>query len=114
VGGATGAAVVKSLSLGGRLLLYGTLSNEPIQLDPRVLMSGSRKIEGFWLSNWVSQQGITTMLLLFRRINKLLAAGILTTEVGQTFPMADIQAAIQEAAKPGRQGKVLLKLNSSS
>jgi NADPH:quinone reductase-like Zn-dependent oxidoreductase len=111
VGGATGAAVVKSLSLGGRLLLYGTLSGEPLQLDPRTLMSGSRKIEGFWLSNWASQQGVMTMLLLFRRINKLLAAGILTTEVGEMFPMTDIQTAVREAVKPGRQGKVLLRLN---
>jgi NADPH:quinone reductase-like Zn-dependent oxidoreductase len=112
VGGATAAAVVKSLSQGGRLLLYGTLSGEPLQLDPRVLMSGSRKIEGFWLSNWASQQGVMTMLLLFRRINKLLAAGILTTEVGDIFPMTDIQTAVREAVKPGRQGKVLLRLSS--
>ena len=111
VGGATAAAVVKSLSQGGRLLLYGTLSGEPLQLDPRTLMSGSRKIEGFWLSNWASQQGVMTMLLLFRRINKLLAAGILITEVGDIFPMTDIQTAVREAVKPGRQGKVLLRLN---
>ena len=51
------------------------------------------------------------MLLLFRRINKLLAAGILMTEVGDTFPMTDIQTAVREAVKPGRQGKILLRLN---
>jgi NADPH:quinone reductase len=111
VGGATATGVVKSLSLEGRLLLYGTLSGEPLQLDPRILMAGSRKVEGFWLSNWASQQGLLTMLLLFRRINKLLAAGILTTEVGQTFPPADIKTAVQEAMKPGRKGKVLLRLD---
>jgi NADPH:quinone reductase-like Zn-dependent oxidoreductase len=114
VGGSTATAVVKALSLGGRLLVYGTLSGEPLQLDPRTLISGSRKIEGFWLSNWASQQGIVTMLLLFRRINKLLAAGILTSEAGQTFPMADIQTAVREAAKSARQGKVLLRLMNGS
>jgi len=112
VGGATGAAVVKSLSPGGRLLVYGTLSGEPISLDPRALIAGSRKIEGFWLSDWAGHQNLMTMLLLFRRINKLLAAGVLTTEVGEIFPMTDIQAAVREAAKPGRKGKVLLRLQS--
>jgi len=114
VGGATGMAVVKSLAAGGRLLLYGTLSGEPIQLDPRALMTGSRKIEGFWLSNWVSRQSLVTMMLLFRRINKLLAAGILTSDVGATFTMEDIQSAVVEAQKPGRHGKVLLRLNDGA
>jgi NADPH:quinone reductase-like Zn-dependent oxidoreductase len=111
VGGATAAAVVKSLSLGGRLLLYGTLSGEPLQLDPRLLMSGDRKIEGFWLSNWMSQQRVLTMLFLFRRIKKLMTAGVLTSEVGQVFPLADVQTAVREAAKPGRQGKILLRMS---
>jgi NADPH:quinone reductase len=114
VGGATGVAVVKSLSPGGRLLVYGTLSGEPIPLDPRTLITGSRIIEGFWLSDWASKQNLMTMLLLFRRINKLLADGILTTEVGEIFAMTDIQMAVREAAKPGRKGKVLLRLNGSS
>jgi NADPH:quinone reductase-like Zn-dependent oxidoreductase len=111
VGGATGLAVVKSLAAGGRLLVYGTLSGEPIQLDPRSLMTGSRKIEGFLLSNWVSQQSVVTMILLFRRINKLLMAGILTSEVGATFAMDDIHSAVAEAQKPSRHGKILLQLS---
>jgi NADPH:quinone reductase-like Zn-dependent oxidoreductase len=111
VGGATGLAVVKSLAAGGRLLVYGTLSGEPIQLDPRSLMTGSRKIEGFWLSNWVSQQSVVTMMLLFRRINKLLMAGILTSEVGGIFTIDDIRSAVAEGQKPARHGKILLRLS---
>ena len=38
VGGPTGSAVLKSLAAEGRLLVYGTLSGEPILIDPRVLM----------------------------------------------------------------------------
>jgi len=110
VGGATGIAAVKSLADGGRLLVYGTLSGEPLQLDPRDLMVGSRRVEGFWLSNWVRGQGIFTMLGLFRRIRKLMVAGIIQSEVAATFPMEEIQSAVREAAKPGRTGKVLLRL----
>jgi NADPH2:quinone reductase len=111
VGGATAAAVAKSLSIGGRLLLYGTLSGEPLQLDPRVLMAGDRKIEGFWLSNWVSRQSALTMLVLFRRIKKLMIAGVLTSEVGQIFPIGNLQMAVLEAIKAGRHGKTLLRLS---
>jgi NADPH:quinone reductase-like Zn-dependent oxidoreductase len=112
VGGTTGAAAVSALASGGRLLVYGTLANEPIPLDPRMLMAGSRSIEGFWLSEWVRKQGILSMLGLFRRINKLLSAGVLTSEVGATFPLERIKEAVEKAETPGRAGKVLLRITT--
>jgi NADPH:quinone reductase len=114
VGGSTGAAIVESLGVGGRLLIYGTLSGEPLALDPRVLINGSRRVEGFWLSQWASEQNILTMLRLFRRINRLLIAGILASDVGPIFPLEQIQQAVQEAIKPGRKGKVLLRISEGS
>jgi NADPH2:quinone reductase len=113
VGGATGTEVIRCLAPGGRLLVYGTLSDEPIALDPRVLMVGQKCVEGFWLSEWVREQGVLTMLLLFRRIGKLLREGTLTSEVGTSFPLAEVRAAVRQAAAPGRQGKVLLRLDVS-
>ena len=50
------------------------------------------------------------MLRLFGTIRDLMRAGVLTSEVGATFPLDDIQKAVAEAAQPGRQGKVLLRL----
>jgi NADPH:quinone reductase len=111
VGGTTGSAVVQSLARGGRLLVYGTLAEQPLTVHPRVLIAGQKRIEGFWLSDWASQQSIPTMLRLFRRISKLLAMGILTTEVGAVFALDDIKAAVQQAATPGRHGKILLRIS---
>src|SRR5262249_12770378 len=51
VGGATGSAVVGALGDNGRLLVYGTLAGEPLAVNSRVLMVGSKRVEGFWLSN---------------------------------------------------------------
>jgi len=110
VGGATAAAVARALSIDGRLLLYGTLSGEPLAIDPRVLMVGHRCVEGFWLSHWAAQQGIVRLLGLFRRIGKLMRSGVLTSAVGANFPLEEIQAAVREAGRPGRPGKVLLRM----
>ena len=110
VGGAPGSDVVQCLAPGGRLLLYGTLSFEPIQFDPRVLMVGQRKIEGFWLTPWAAQQNVLTMLGLFRRLGKLFRAGVVTSEFGATYPLEQVQDAVRHAAQPGRQGKVLLRI----
>jgi NADPH2:quinone reductase len=112
VGGKTGQAAVESLGQGGRMLVYGTLSGEPIPLDPRVLMVGGKRVEGFWLSEWSRGQGALAMLTLFRQINRLMKAGVLVTDVGGTFPLDEVQAAVRQAETPGRPGKVLLRIGS--
>lgn len=110
VGGATGSAVIRALARGGHLVVYGTLSNEPMSIDQRILITGDRKVEGFWLSNWVSKQSKLGMLGLFRRIIQYMSEGVLTSEVGARFALADIQAAVKQAEQPGRTGKVLLQM----
>ena len=74
--------------------MYGTLAGEPITIDPRVLLVGQKRVEGFWLSEWVRDQGVLTMLRSVRKIGKLMRGGTLTTEVGKTFALDDIQAAV--------------------
>ena len=112
VGGAAGSAAVASLAPGGRLLVYGTLANEPLTIPSRLLMTGSRRVEGFWLSNWVKEQNPLTMLGLFRQINRLLGDGTFATEIGATFPPEQIAEAVKLAEQPGRTGKVLLKFDT--
>jgi NADPH2:quinone reductase len=111
VGGATAAAAIHSLSSGGRLLVYGTLSGQPIAIDPRILMMGQKRVEGFWLSEWVREQRPLTMLRLFRTIRDLMAAGVIATDVGTTYSLDDVRKAVAQAAQPARQGKVLLRLS---
>lgn len=110
VGGAGVCELVKSLAPQGRLLLYGTLSGEPIPLEPRSLMSAQRVIEGFWLSEWVKNQGVLRMLGLFRQIITLMRAGILTTPVAATYSLDQLPQAIEHVEKAARGGKILLKL----
>ena len=52
------------------------------------------------------------MALLFSKLGKLIQSGVLATEVGATFPLNDVRAAVRQAALPGRQGKVLLRIGS--
>jgi NADPH:quinone reductase-like Zn-dependent oxidoreductase len=73
-----------------------------------------KHIDGFWLSDWARRQSVWTMIRLFRRIHELMAKGVLSTDIGPVFPLDDIRAAVRQAAAPGRDGKVLLKMNSAS
>jgi NADPH:quinone reductase-like Zn-dependent oxidoreductase len=110
VGGATGSAVVQALGYGGRLLVYGTLSGEPLSVDSRDLMVGQKTVQGFWLSEGMRKQRILAILGLLRSIKNLMREGIVTTEIGATFSLDEIRQAVTQAAQPGRKGKVLLKI----
>jgi NADPH:quinone reductase len=112
VGGSMGKAAVESLGAGGRMLVYGTLSDEAMALDPRVLMVGQKSIAGFWLSEWIRGQSVLGMLKLFRQVQQLMRQGILTSEVASTHALEDYQRALTQAEAPGKTGKVLLRIAS--
>jgi NADPH:quinone reductase len=114
VGGETGTGVFRSLGANGRMLLYGTLSGEPITVDPRLVISGPRSVEGFWLGHWMLERSVPGALLLFREIAALIRRDVLRSEIGRVYPLADIKEAVREAGIVGRQGKVLIKIGERS
>jgi NADPH:quinone reductase-like Zn-dependent oxidoreductase len=112
VGGKTGSDVIASLGAGGRCLLYGSLSDEPLSLHPRKLLSAAIRIDGFWLGDWAKRQSISTMLRLFREVRGLLADGTLASDIAATYPLAQVREAVNHAVRPGKGGKVILKLKN--
>lgn len=113
VGGATASAVAQLLTLNGRLLLYGTLSGQPLQCSPRTLMQHQATVEGFWLGNFMNNMGLVGKLKLVKRITRLILDGTLASEIQATYGLEEIHAAVQSAEEPGRYGKTLLQLSLS-
>ena len=89
---------------------YGTLSGEPIRIDPRLMISGRRIVEGFWLGYWMRERSIPSALLHFREIASLIRKGILNSEIGRVFPLEQIAEAAREAETVARHGKILLQI----
>lgn len=112
VGGATGSAVVKCLAPGGRMLVYGTLSPEPLSFSPRDLMTPGASIAGFWLARWLPQLSLITKLKLIRTVSGLIQEGVLASQIGEVFPLDRVCDAVRAAETPGRTGKVLLRIGN--
>ena len=110
VGGDTGSQVIAALGHGGRCLLYGSLSDEPVGVHPRYFIGNGLRVEGFWLGQWAKGQSIPTMLKLFRRMRELVAEGVLQTHHAATYPLEEVKKAVEHAAAPGKGGKVLLRI----
>lgn len=112
VGGATASAVIESLSPGGRCLLYGSLSDEPVSLHPRLAIGNDLHVEGFWLGAWARKQGVLTMLRLFRRVRELIREGVLQSNIAATYPLEQIRQAVDHAARPGKGGKIMIRIGT--
>lgn len=112
VGGSTGSAVVASLSHGGRCLLYGSLSDEPLSIHPRHLLSHDIRVEGFWLALWARQRGPLTLLRLCRHVLALIREGVFRSDIAATYPLEEVSRAVMHAAAPGKGGKILLRIGT--
>ncbi|QDU20462.1 zinc-dependent alcohol dehydrogenase family protein [Urbifossiella limnaea] len=110
VGGATGTAAIASLAPGGRVLLFGSLSDEVVSVHPRRILSGDVRVEGFWLGSWAKSQPVLRMLRLFREVGELIRDGTLTSPIAATYPLAKVREAVTHAAAAGKGGKVLLRI----
>lgn len=113
VGGVTGSAALRTLSTGGRMLSYGTLSGQPLQFSPRTLMTGGLSLEGFWLGPYMARQHLLFKLRMVRRITRLIQAGVLSTEIAQSFPLRNIHEAIESATTSPSAGRTLLTMSHS-
>ena len=67
VSGDLGSKVIRCLAPKGRLIVFGTLSNQPLTFSSRDLMTPGSKIEGFWLGNYMSRISLFKSSALFRR-----------------------------------------------
>jgi NADPH:quinone reductase len=108
--GETGTQMFQALGEEGRMLVYGSLTGEPIRVgaDPRFILAGRRILEVFWLGYWLPRLDETAQSQLVQEIAALLRQGVLTTSAVRAFSLNEIDTAVTQAEATGRQGKILL------
>ncbi|HEX4206867.1 MAG TPA: zinc-dependent alcohol dehydrogenase family protein [Ktedonobacteraceae bacterium] len=108
--GETGTQMYQALGNDGRMLVYGSLTGEPIRVgaDPRFILAGRRILEVFWLGYWLPRLDEAARGNLFQEIVALMRDGILVTSAARKFSLDEIGTAVIQAESTGRQGKVLL------
>jgi NADPH2:quinone reductase len=118
VAGQTGTEIFRSLHQDGRMLVYGSLTGQPIRVgeDPRFTLSGRRTLEVYWLGYWLPRlddsgfypSGTPAVAQLIDEIADLMREGVLVTSPGTKYPLDEVRTAVTEAESAGRKGKVLL------
>ncbi len=110
VGGTLGSELIAALAAGGRALVYGSLADQFLNIHPRFLITTGVRIEGFWLATWMRQQGIFRLWGLVRQMRQLIREGVLQSTIAAQYPLEQVRAAVEHAQRPGKGGKVLLRI----
>lgn len=110
VGGRTGSAMIRCLRDSGRILVYGSLAAEPIEFQPRDLLTHTAIVEGFWLARWFGGAALPRRLATVRKVASLMKAQVLVNDVGQAFPLDEIKEGVRQSESRARGGKAWLKI----
>jgi NADPH:quinone reductase-like Zn-dependent oxidoreductase len=107
VAGPMTARVLGAMPRGGRVVVYGALSLEAAQASPIDLIFHSKRVEGFWLSDWLGSKNPIALLNTSRRAFAMLD-GVLKTAVQARYPVAQVGEALTAYAANMSAGKVLI------
>ena len=109
-GEATGR-LAQCLSEGGVVVNYGLLSEMPCTVDPHQIVFRGITLTGFWLVEFLGAMSAEEKTALYEELAERVASGELQAEVEAVYAIEDIEAALEHAARPGREGKVLVTPN---
>lgn len=107
VAGEMTARVLRAQPKGSRMLVYGALSLSPSQIDPGSLVFEGKRVEGFWLSQWLRHKSMLGRFRMARKVQRMLA-NELKTEFQARFSLEEAPRALQQYATNMTAGKVLL------
>ena len=104
--------ILEGMPYGSRVIVYGGLSFQPAQADPRQLIFGGKSVEGFWLSSWLRNRNMLKILRLRRQVQSLLNS-TLKSAVREEYSLEEVKQAIQTYQSQMSGGKILLRPNGS-
>ena len=108
VGAPSLPAALGALATGGRVVVIGTAGGATLQLDLGLLMGRRARLWASTLRARGAADKAQLMAALERRVLPMLAAGAVRVPVCATFGFADVRAAYERYAAPGKLGKVVL------
>lgn len=88
-----------------RVVVYGGLAMEPIQINPGDVIFRQQRVEGFYLPHWVARQNPLSLLAMQRQLWRL--SDDVSSVIQLRAPLADAQQALATYEANMSAGKVL-------
>jgi NADPH:quinone reductase-like Zn-dependent oxidoreductase len=107
VAGEMTGRLLQALVPRGRVLVYGGLSLQACQLHPGALIFEGKRVEGFWLADWLRHKNILSRMRMATQVQKLLASD-LRSDIRARLPLEHAVQGIQQYAAQMTGGKILI------
>ncbi len=107
VSGEISAYILRALPKGAKMIVYGAVSEQGCQIDPRSLIFDGKRLEGFWLAEWARHKSMPGQIRAAMQVQKLLESD-LKTEVRARLPLEEAGKGLQQYAAHMTEGKILL------
>lgn len=108
VGAVNFAVNLRSLNIGGRIIVIGTSEGSETQLDLRLLSRKRGAIMASTLRARPLEEKAIAMRAVEHELLPLVSRGVLTVMVAASFPLHDAAVAYQSFTTRGKAGKVVL------
>ncbi|EAU42970.1 NADH oxidoreductase [Fulvimarina pelagi HTCC2506] len=110
VGDKASAAIFAAMPAGARWILYGKMSPDVPDL-PNLgqLVFMKKKIEGFWLSEWMGEASPEERQTAFEAVQQRFIEGSWKTDVAETLALDEAPKRLAKAMEGMNRGKILLK-----
>lgn len=107
VAGPMTGLLLQAMPRGSRVIVYGGLSGEGCLIDPRSLIFEDKRVEGFWLSDWVKNRNIFQLLKTLLAVQANIGAA-LSSKVHARVSLQEAPEAIRSYQTRMSDGKVLI------
>lgn len=107
VAGGTPGQVLAAMPRGARVLVYGALAEEPVMVHPGELIFQNKRVEGFWLTDWIASKPLPAVMRAALDIQTRLVDAT-SSKIQARFSLAEFRAALDAYAANMSAGKVLL------
>ncbi len=103
--------ILNAMLAGGRVYVYGALSQEGCVIHPRSFIFEKKSVEGFWLSHWLRSQSLYGKIITSRKVQRLLG-NELKTEIRARLPLEKAAEGLHQYTEQMTGGKIIFVPNS--
>jgi len=107
VAGEMTGRLLAAMPPGGRVIVYGGLSKSACMADPRQFVFEKKGIDGFWLTDWISEASVAGLLKTALSVQRLLSTD-LQTAVWACVSLEDAVDGLESYMKEMTKGKILI------
>jgi NADPH:quinone reductase-like Zn-dependent oxidoreductase len=96
----------------GIVVTYGAMGRQPLKIPNGLLIFRNLEFKGFWVSRWLNRLSSVQTGEMWSSLASLSLQGKLRIPVHRVYPLTELAAAVEEAGRQRRDGKVLLDLRA--